>query len=92
MRPIIREYQQITALMAEGKRRRLTKRLAHVESTRAELVSRMSEMNDYLNWFEATQSQATSKMFADYLDAANDSAPRRRDALSVYLDSLETQF
>lgn len=99
LRPIVREYQQIADLMGAGKRRKLVQRLDRLKTTRAELASRMVEIDDYLNWFEATQPRAASDMFADYLKAAADSSGdrpsgshRRRDALSVYLDSLETQF
>ena len=95
MRPIVREYQQIAGLLDRGKRRKSADRLANIEATRARLVSRMSDIDDYMNWFEATQSKAQSGMFADYLKTAADpqsSGSRRRDALSVYLDSIESQF
>lgn len=95
LRPIVREYQQIAALLVSGKRRKVEKRLARLETTRARLAARMSDIDDFMNWFEATQSKAKSEMFADYLKAAESStssAPRRKDALSVYLDSLEGQF
>ncbi|MEP7014479.1 MAG: hypothetical protein ABI925_03480 [Verrucomicrobiota bacterium] len=95
MRPVMREYQQITALLVSGKRRKVAQRLRRLTITRTELVARMSDIDDYLNWFEATQSKTKSQMFGDYLDAASESrasSPRRRDALSVYLDSLEAQF
>jgi hypothetical protein len=55
----------------------------------------MEKIDDYLNWFEATQSQTRSGTFAEYLEAAGrseDPQPRRRDAISVYLDALEAQF
>jgi hypothetical protein len=48
-----------------------------------------------MNWFEATQSKSGSGVFADYLRAADQPqapGPRRRDALSVYLDALANQF
>ncbi len=95
MRPIVREYQQIAALLARGKRKRIIERLARLQMTHTKLVARMSDVDDYMNWFEATQSNSRSGVFADYLKAAGDSqipAPRRRDALSVYLDSLAEQF
>jgi hypothetical protein len=95
MRPIVREYQQIAALLARGKRKRIIERLARLQMTHANLVARMSDVDDYMNWFEATQSNSGSGVFIDYLKAAGDSqipAPRRRDALSVYLDSLAEQF
>lgn len=95
LRPVTREYQQIAALLTRGKRRGIAKRLAHLEVTRKELAARMGEIDDYLNWFEATQMESQSGAFDDYLKAANQSevsAPRRRDPLSVYLDALEDQI
>jgi hypothetical protein len=95
MRPIVREYQQIATRLAHGKRNRIAERLARLQDTRTKLAARMSDIDDYMNWFEATQSNSRSGVFADYLKAAGDSqvpAPRRRDALSVYLDSLAEQF
>ena len=52
-------------------------------------------MADYLNWFEATQAAEPSGMFAGYMKAAAPSTEReerKRDAISIYLDVLETQF
>ena len=95
MRPVVREYQEIAALLARGKLKRIIKRLARLEMTHTKLVARMSDVDDYMNWFEATQSNRGSGVFADYLKTAGDSqipAPRRRDALSVYLDSLAEQL
>jgi hypothetical protein len=95
LRPIAREYQQMAALLARGKRRGITKRLVRLQSTREKLAARMSEVDDYMNWFEATQLPARSGVFADYLRAASQpqaTSPRRRDPISVYLDTLEDQF
>jgi hypothetical protein len=95
MRPIVREYQQIAALLARGKRKRVAERLVRVQATRTTLAARMSDIDDYMNWFEATQSKTGSGVFVDYLRAVGESqipAPRRRDALSVYLDSVAEQL
>ena len=95
LHPVVREYQRITALAATGKRHRLSQRLVSVKATRTNLVARMEDVDDYMNWFEATQIDSSSGAFADYLKAARDGSSgkmRRRDALSVYLDSLETQL
>jgi hypothetical protein len=95
LRPIVQEYQQIAALLAAGKRKGLAERFARLKTTRADIVARMNDIDDYMNWFEATQSKTRSGIFADYLKAAGERrapAPRRRDALSVYLDALEEQF
>jgi hypothetical protein len=95
LRPVGRQYQEIAALLARGKRRGVPKRLAHLELTRQQLAARMTEIDDYMNWFEATQMNVGSGNFAGYLKAVDQSqvpAQRRRDPLSVYVDALEDQF
>jgi hypothetical protein len=95
LRPVAREYQQIAALLIRGKRRGIAKRVSYLDGTRKELAARMGDIDDYMNWFEATQMENQSGAFSDYLKAANQSqvsAPRRRDPLSVYLDALEDQI
>ena len=93
MRPIVREYQEIAMRLLAGKRKGLAKRFARLKTTRDEIVARLNDVDDYMNWFEATQSKTMSGVFVDYLKAANEpQTPRRRDALSVYLDSIEEQF
>ena len=95
LRPVAREYQQITTLLARGKRRGIAKRLSHLDSTRKELAARMGEIDDFMNWYEATQMESQSGAFNGYFKAANQSqasSPKRRDPLSVYLDALEDQI
>jgi hypothetical protein len=95
LRPVAREYQQIAALLARGKRRGIAKRVSRLDLTRKQLGARMGEIDDYMNWFEATQMESRSGAFNDYLKAATQSsasAPRRRDPLSVYLDALADHF
>ena len=55
----------------------------------------MSDIDDYLNWFEATQMKSGSGNFTGYLKAVDQSevsTSKRRDPLSVYVDALEDQF
>jgi hypothetical protein len=95
LRPIGREYQEIVELLVRGKRRGVSKRLARLEQIRQQLAARMTEIDDYLNWFEATQMNSGSGNFTGYLKAVDQSqvpAPRRHDPLSVYVDALEDQF
>jgi hypothetical protein len=95
LRPIGREYQEIVALLVRGKRRVVLKRLSRLDFTRQQLAARMTEIDDYMNWFEATQMSTGSGNFTGYLKAVDQSqvpAPRRHDPLSVYVDALEAQF
>jgi hypothetical protein len=95
LRPIAREYQQIAAVLARGRRKGTAKRLSRLDVTRKQLAARMSDIDDYMNWFEATQMKSGSGNFTDYLKAVDQSqlsAPKRHDPLSVYVDALEDQF
>ena len=93
--PVLGEYEQIAKLLERGKTKRIPERLARARETR-ELISReLGAIADYMNWFEATQSQTQSGAFTEYMKAAElalEGQPRRRDPISVYLDSLEAQM
>ena len=95
MRPVIGEYQHAASHLALNKKEGVDLRLARATITRARLLARMRSIDDYLNWFEATQSPKRSAAFGGYFKAAAEGdrkAPRRRDPLSIYLDALEEQF
>jgi len=92
--PIIGEYSVITACLLRGKTSGIAKRLAHLQTTRQEVAAQMREIDDYLNWFEATSLARPSGEFADYLQAAERATQpdrTKRDLISVYLDVLEAQ-
>jgi len=66
-----------------------------VQATRTTLAARMSDIDDYMNWFEATQSKTGSGVFVDYLRGVGESqipAPRGAIHFSVYLDRSTKQF
>jgi hypothetical protein len=94
LRPVVVDYQLAAELVARKKRHGLAKRLAGSAALRQKIAARMSEVDDFMNWYEATQAKTASGAFRQYLHAADSSeeVPRRRDALSVYLDALETQL
>jgi hypothetical protein len=95
LRPIVTDYQQVVALLTAGKRSGIGEQLARLRVLRADLTNRMNKIDDYLNWFEATQAQTKSGAFVNYLSAVeqqHDTAPRRHDVISVYLDALAEQF
>jgi hypothetical protein len=95
LRPVVQDYQQLAAQLALGKNRALAARLAELKILRAKLSARMSEVDDYLNWFEATQLKTQSGLFEDYLNTSSAAVPsiaRRKDAFSAYLDAMEEQF
>lgn len=94
-RPIVAEYAQISTAIARGKTRRVPQKLIELRSLREQASRQIGAISDYLNWFEATQQRSASGAFADYMKAAEsalDRRSRRRDAISVYLDSVESQY
>ena len=89
------EFEEIAALLALRKNSEASERLLRVRILRSRLAGRMNKIDDYMNWFEATQARTTSDAFADYfnaVEAQSEAAPHRHDALSVYMDALEEQF
>ena len=95
LRSVVQDYQQVAAQLELGRNRAVAARLAELKILRAKLSARMTEVDDYLNWFEATQLSTRSGLFEDYLDtssAASPSAAHRKDAFSAYLDAMEEQF
>lgn len=95
LRRVVQDYQQLVAQLALGKNRGVAARLAELKILRAKLSARMGEVDDYLNWFEATQLKTQSGLFEDCLNTSNapvPSAAHRKDAYSAYLDAMEAEF
>jgi hypothetical protein len=95
LRSTVQEYQQIAGTLAGGRNKGVIARLGRIETLRAKIAARMSDVDDYMNWFEATKLKTNSGEFADYVTAAKEQEqirPHRRDPLSIYLDALEEQF
>jgi hypothetical protein len=92
---IIAEYAQIISSIERGRTLSIPQRLGQLASTRRAMAAQMRQIDDYLNWFEATSLVRSSGEFGDYLEAAeraHQPGPTRKDSISVYLDALETQF
>jgi hypothetical protein len=91
-RPVVQEYQNIAFRLARGKTGGIARRLARAKTAREMLTARVQRIDDYMNWFEVTQTRGRSGSFVEYLKTAEQSVrSRRRDAISVYLDSMESQ-
>ena len=70
LRPVVLEYQGILDDLARGKTRHLDEALAEAENYRTIVVERIGAIEDYLNWFEATQIPSQSGDFDAYLKTA----------------------
>ena len=94
LRPIVQEYQQLAGQLALGKNRGVSARLSELKTLRARLSARMTEIDDYVNWFEATQLNTPSGLFDNSvkLQVQERRFHRKTDGLSVYLDAVEQQY
>ncbi len=91
---IVQEACELTEFLVRGKTRGIAARFERVASYRAIVEQQGTEIDDYLNWFEATQSRTSSGVFTQLFGAnlqGEEALPRRRDAISVYLDSIEME-
>ena len=94
-RAIVQEDYELADLLARGKTRRIEERLARVASYRAAVEIQARAIDDYLNWYEGTQAKTMSGAFTQMLGAAGEAdaeQARRRDPISVYLDSIEMEM
>jgi hypothetical protein len=92
---LIMEYQSLAERLLKHKSKEIRLRLSDLAAKRKQIAARVSDMDDYLNWYEATKADTASGAFIGYLRAADQSdepRSRRRDPISVYLDALEEQF
>ena len=95
LRPVVLDYQKISDDLFHNKTRGIAERIAAAEANRRTVMKRMTDIADYMNWFEATQVTARSTSFDAYLKTASELSapqPRRQDAISRYLDSVEIEF
>lgn len=95
LRPIVSDYQKLAMDLAHGKGRGANERLTDLARRRDEVIRRVNDIADYLNWFEATQMTTQSDSFSGYIKVAkqlNDSKPRRQDAMSRYLDAVALEY
>lgn len=94
-RPILVEYEQILVQIGRGKTRDLPKRLAAAAHYRELILTRLGDINDYLNWMEATQMPSVSDAFKEAVKSPAKTAPatpKRDDGITLYMDSMEREF
>lgn len=93
-RAIVAEYDQLVAKLARGRTHRVTQQLAQLASKRTVVEKQGRGIEDYMNWYEGTQLETMSGAFSALLKGTGEAEelPRRRDPISVYLDSIEEQM
>ncbi len=95
LQPVIAEYEQIVALLIRGKTRGLDARLATAATYREQTLLRLSQIDDYMNWYEATQLGTRSDLFDSFLKTAAEIAEQEQrgsEQITKYLDQLEKEL
>ena len=89
LRPIVKEYYSIASTLARKPKTKLADKISDIEKLRAQLLVKMDKMTDYLNWYEATQMEATGTPLVDSLSTPD--IPKRTDPITLHLDSIEAR-
>ncbi len=94
-KPIVDGYAGLLQDLAEGKKRDAGRRLEQLEADRRGVLALAGQVEDYLNWYEATKSEAKSGAFEAYSKAMREMRAGRRqrkDPISLYLDRMEKEL
>lgn len=88
-RPIIEEYQLIATELVHKPKKNLEKRIEKNIELQKALVSRASEIEDYMNWFEAAKLETPSQEFDVLLEMPKEGG--RGDPITRYMNDLEAR-
>jgi hypothetical protein len=95
-RPVVGEYLSLVKSLTAGKREKeAAGTLASLAKLRKNLKRDMDSIEDYVDWYEATQMETLSGDFREYLDTADGLGkppPPRRDPISRYMNLMESEF
>ena len=85
----MKEYYSIASTLARKPKTKLADKITDTEKLHAQLLEKMDKITDYLNWYEATQMEATGTPLVDSLSAPD--IPKRTDPITLHLDSIEAR-
>ena len=89
LKPVIAEYRQITATLASKPKKNVDKQIGETGKILDLLLQRTGKVDDYLNWFEATQLDTLSENFIEVTSPPQPTI--RTDPISTHLDAIENR-
>ena len=95
MRPVINGYLSIVLDLQEGKTKDIDKRLKDLRSYVALTAQQTKAVRDYIDYYEANETEQLSGKFDDFLDLPNiiqRELPPREDPIARYLDAIDKEF
>ncbi len=91
--PIITNYEQAVKQLLKGKRKHVAGELLKIDIERARIAESLQRIEDYLNYYEATQLTEPGADFEKYHQTRErllrEKPPARPDRISKYLDEME---
>lgn len=95
-RPILDRYEMAFSALGRGEVKGIAEELAELDRLRGTIRNTLERSEDYLNYFEATQSPRRSDVFDDYMRMRKDlerrEAPTREDRITRYMDAMEQEY
>jgi hypothetical protein len=94
-REVARDYLLALEDLGSGKTKGMDARLKALRKKAVDTYAQACAVQDHLDWYQATQSTSYSGLFEDFLtlpERIDEELPKRTDPLSLYLDSLESQY
>ncbi len=96
LRSVIEEYGELLGLLARGRHRGVDARILELSQTREQVLARLVEIDDFLNWYLATNMTRSSDAFEGYFETIKKHRQfervSREDEVSAYLDRLSREF
>lgn len=95
MRPVINGYLSIVLDLQEGKTKDLDKRFKDLRNFVAITAQQTKAVRDYIDYYEANETEQLSGKFDDFLDLPNiieRELPSREDPIARYLDAIDKEF
>jgi len=89
LKPVIAEYRKITTALASKPKKNVGKQIVETGKILDLLLQRTGKVDDYLNWFEATQLDTLSENFLEVTNPPE--APKRTDPITAHLDAIENR-
>jgi len=87
-RPIVEGYRDIVFRLSKGDSRGAEKGLADLDALREQLKGRSSEIESYMDWFEASKMTTPSGAFTPIVEPELPLVPRN-DPISRHMDDVE---
>jgi hypothetical protein len=93
LRPVVASYAELVTALIRNKTRRFQQRLDTAKKQHEEVLTLMSGVVDYMNWYEAAMVKTPSGTFRGYLKSAAEPEPKlpRNDPITRYIDAVVAQ-